>query len=88
MKKVKMSAFVEDGVMSVRMNDDMVLPGNGGETEFKLLEGKKYFLNWYIEGASKSKFNISISSPQEARFNLKKELSKEGSEFGFYEFEL
>lgn len=88
MPKLRMSAFVEEGIMNVRMNDDMILPGEGGDLELSLEKGKKYYLNWYVEGRAKSHFRISVSSPKEAELHLSKILDSNGSDFGYFPFEI
>ncbi len=88
MKKLKVSAFVEDGVMSIRINDDMILPGEGGKTEIKLASGRSHYLNWYVEGKAFGKFRIALSLPTKNQFELNKPLDGQGQDFGFFHFKI
>jgi len=81
MKKLVISGFIEKGVLRIRMNDALIIDGNG-DFEMDLESGTMNILTWFVEGVPKSNFRITVSSPVEASFQINKSLGISGKDTG------
>lgn len=80
MANLTVSTHVQDGLLVLRLDDEMILEGSGVYDE-ELREGA-HVLQWYVKGIPSTSFALSISSPALAEFQISKKLPLSGRDFG------
>jgi len=86
MKKLVVSAFIEEGTLRVRLNDKMIIDGNG-DFESTIQEKSFNLLTWYVEGIPKSNYRITVSSPSESSLQINKSVGAKGKDTGYHNVE-
>jgi hypothetical protein len=92
MAKLRASIYVERGELTLLLNSQKIMHTDGvrncdgDSAQGDLTSGSEYVLQWFAEGDPGTSFSITISSPREAEFHLKKTIGATGKEFGGFPF--
>ncbi len=68
----------------MRLNDVVIIENT--ELYEQELEKGSYVIQWFVEGKVNTSFNITISSPGTAEFQLMRKLDDTGKDFGGFRF--
>lgn len=84
MKIFRASTHIENGRLEMRLNDVVIIENT--ELYEQELEKGSYVIQWFVEGKVNTSFNITISSPGTAEFQLMRKLDDTGKDFGGFRF--
>jgi hypothetical protein len=83
----RISTHVEDGDITVRLNDNCI-PNDTSAYETQIETHTEYIVQWFVQGPKGSKYTVIISNPREAEFQLTQTLGNSGKDFGGFRFTL
>lgn len=84
--KFEASTFMENGILTLKLNGETVLEGTGRIT-LDLPTNTSFHVAWEVSGERGSTYTISVSSPPMAQYHLSKVIAeRDGFETGFYQF--
>lgn len=73
------------GTLTVMLDSATIL-GAPGAASAPLKPGQGYVVQWYVEAAPGDDYTVRITSPGEARINLKRRLKADGKDYGGFRF--
>lgn len=81
------SASVTDPASSilVLLDSTTILTGSGS-TSLPIVAGQSYIVQWYVDARPGTDYMVRITSPGEARINLKRRLKADGKDYGGFRF--
>lgn len=85
MAKLVASTFVENGTLSVYLDNRVIIQNNDSVTVTLRVE-EEYIVHWFAEGTPGTSYSISISSPQNAQVQLTRLLGPGGKAIGHIQF--
>lgn len=85
MPQLAISTSIESGQMVVKLNGKTVVRNNASVT-IELASGELFVLQWFVEGTPGSDYNITITSPLNARINRTRTIDETRRDFGGFDF--
>jgi hypothetical protein len=73
------------GTIIVLLDSTTIVSGSG-TASLPLTAGQSYVVQWYVDAAPGSDYMVRITSPGEARINLRRRLKGDGKDYGGFRF--
>jgi hypothetical protein len=85
MAKLVASTFIGSGSLWLFLDDKLIMQ-NSDTLTIEIQDSEAYVIHWFVAGSQGSSYSITISSPREAQFQLTRVISKDGKNFGGFQF--
>jgi len=85
MATLSIETTVQDGQLQIQLDGKKIL-SNTGSINKNLVDGTKYFINWFVKGKPGTKYSIKITSPDSARLNRSRTLNNTGKDGNTFDF--